>query len=229
MPTIYDSEFGEIIVRKNRRSTNISLRVAPDGRLRVSAPTFTPLTAIKFFIKTSRKEIREILSKHHQNQLYDKNMPIGKSHSLVIQPGTTTQVQTVGNKIVVQLAPGIEITDRKIQTEIRQAVIKSLRKEAKKYLPQRLQFLAKEHNFDHKSVRLTHASSRWGSCSSSGTISLNIALMKLPFELIDYVIIHELCHTKQMNHSTEFWQIVAEIDPSYKNHRQQLKKHTPYV
>jgi len=92
-----------------------------------------------------------------------------------------------------------------------------------------LSFLAEEHGFSFKRTKITHASSRWGSCSSAGTISLNIGLMNLPFELIDYVIIHELCHTRHMNHSASFWREVAQFDPSYKIHRAELKKYSPHI
>jgi predicted metal-dependent hydrolase len=107
--------------------------------------------------------------------------------------------------------------------------IEVLRSKAKQFLPVRLQELAELGGFAYQKVRLAHTSSRWGSCSGSGTISLNIALMNLPPILIDYVLIHELSHTRQMNHSADFWKEVEKYDRNYKRHRKMLKMYSPNV
>lgn len=229
MPIINDSEFGEIVVRSHQNSRRITISVAPDGRLRASKPKYTPLMAVKAMIKTSRSDIRKLLEKRQREKSYLENQPIGKSHTLVIQENSQTDsINLVGTKIIVNLNDS-EISNPKIQSQIREIILKVLRKEAKSYLPRRLKYLAEKHGFSYEACRLTHASSRWGSCSSRGTISLNISLMQLPFELLDYVIIHELCHTREMNHSERFWNEVAKIDPNYKMHRKILKSHTPDV
>ena len=210
----------------------VSLKIAPNGQLRISLPTYTPLLAAKMLIKSSRPRIRKLLAEHQQGHDYTHDQPIGKSHHLIIETQPTLTEPTIkcsGTRILVKLPPGTDITTPAIQQRIRQVVITALRKEAKSYLPRRLKFLAEEHGFSYQAVKLTHASSRWGSCSSRGTISLNIALMNLPFELLDYVLIHELAHTRQMNHSDAFWREVAAIDPAYKAHRAALKNHTPHV
>ncbi|MBR3164186.1 M48 family metallopeptidase [Candidatus Saccharibacteria bacterium] len=111
----------------------------------------------------------------------------------------------------------------------RDAQKKILAKKARDYLPYRLDFWAKKYGYEYKNLRLSHANTRWGSRSSSGTISLNIGLMKLPEPLRDYVIIHELAHINHMDHSQAFWDEVALHDPSYKRHRKALKMFTPGV
>lgn len=106
---------------------------------------------------------------------------------------------------------------------------KMLMKKAKEYLPYRLEYFAKLYGYSYQKCRLTHANTRWGSCSSNRTISLNIGLMNVPEPLRDYVIIHELAHLNHMNHSKSFWAEVCEHDKNYKSHEKKLKMFSPGV
>lgn len=106
---------------------------------------------------------------------------------------------------------------------------KQLMKKAREYLPYRLEYWAKRYGYKYEKCRLSHANTRWGSCSSNRTISLNIGLMKVPEPLRDYVILHELAHLNHMNHSKAFWAEVASHDRNYKSHERKLKLFTPGV
>lgn len=106
---------------------------------------------------------------------------------------------------------------------------KLLMKKAREYLPYRLEYYAKMYGYKYDKCRLSHANTRWGSCSSNRTISLNIGLMKLPEPLRDYVIIHELAHLNHMDHSRAFWAEVGEHDRNYKAHERKLKMFNPGV
>ena len=230
MTIITDEEFGEIVVKKRSLAKTVSLKIAPDGRIQITMPPYAPLLAAKTLIKTSRKQIRELVSQYREKLSYTENQQIGKSHNLLIQTTTKpSSVKIVGTQILAEINEAESVESVTNQQLIRSKILVALRKEAKSYLPRRLSFLAKEHGFSFARSKITHSSSRWGSCSSSGTISLNIGMMNLPFELIDYVIIHELCHTRHMNHSTKFWDEVAKFDPHYKTRRNELKKYSPYI
>jgi len=231
MPIIEDEEFGKITIRRSPRASQVRLRVAPDGTLRASIPMYAPLFLVKRLVRNSRDELRALLAHSIPQAHYEAGMAIGKQHSLLVKPTTlrTPKVTTSGNYITVQLPAGKTLQDASVVKVVREAIIAALRQEAKSYLPKRLAFLASQHGLSYERVRFSHASGRWGSCSTSGTISLNIALMKLPFELIDYVICHELAHTKNMNHSDSFWQLVGELDPQYTLHRRALKNETPTI
>ena len=106
---------------------------------------------------------------------------------------------------------------------------KLLMKQARAYLPYRLEYLANLYGYKYEKCRLTHANTRWGSCSSTKTISLNIGLMQVPEVLRDYVILHELAHLNHMDHSAAFWAEVATHDKNYKAHKKRLNMFKPGV
>lgn len=106
---------------------------------------------------------------------------------------------------------------------------KVLMKKAREYLPYRLEYYATLYGYSYSKCRLSHANTRWGSCSSNRTISLNIGLMKIPEALRDYVILHELAHLNHMDHSKAFWNEVGSHDKLYKSHEKKLKMFNPGV
>lgn len=228
MATIEDKEFGTITVRRAARSSSMRATVAPNGTLRVSVPSYAPLFMVKRMIMSSRLELRRLLDSRPTLVLTD-GMRIGKSHTLLIKQGSTLSVKRTGLHVIVTLPPDASSHDAEIIDMVRTQIRAILRKEAKAHLPKRIAFLAEQHGFTYSSLRFTHASSRWGSCNNKQAISLNIALMNIPFDLMDYVLIHELAHTKHLNHSKVFWSEVERVDPDYKAHRTQLKRYNPAI
>lgn len=177
---ISDSEFGEVLVRKNALSRNIKFSISTSGRLQMSVPKYTSEFLAKRFLNTNREMIRE--------------------------------------KLPVKDPDGQRARD--YQKKI-------LMKKARLELPYRLEYFAKLYGYEYSKCRLSHANTRWGSCSSNRTISLNIGLMKIPPVLRDYVIIHELAHLNHMDHSKAFWYEVGLHDKNYKIHEKKLKQFSP--
>ena len=101
--------------------------------------------------------------------------------------------------------------------------IKMLTERAKIVLPPRAKYYARLVGVTYGRITVRHQKTKWGSCSSKGNLNFNCMLMTLPQRVIDYVIVHELCHLKQMNHSPAFWAEVKKIFPDYKELRKQLK------
>ena len=228
---IVDKEFGEIKIRKNKLARSVKLSVGVDGSLRASIPYYSPEFAVRRLVNGNRDEIRKMLATHNAKNSYQDGDLIGKTHTLFLRKfsGEEIKISNEGNQILVQIPQGLAFENSLVQSEIRKTVSKILRKQAKAYLPRRITFLAEKYDFEFTKLRLSHTRTRWGSCSSSGTISLNIALMNLPHHLIDYVIIHELCHTRQMNHSQLFWKEVEQYDHEYKKHVEEMKKYSPNI
>ena len=119
---------------------------------------------------------------------------------------------------------GRKVVVRKKRTKVKSPKIEALRKEAKKILPARLKELADSHGFKYNRVGIRNAKTRWGSCSWKNNINLNMHLIKLSDDLIDYVILHELCHTIEKNHSQKFWTLLEKHLPDAKLRRKKLKK-----
>lgn len=228
MAQFEDPEFGTVTVRKSGLSKQIRISIAPNATVRVSMPKYAPIFAAKRSVASSRAAIRSMLRQQHTT-VYTDGMQVGKSHHIVVQQGNQLKCIRKKLRIIVTLPSSQLITDSAVQQSIRESVISALRIEAKSYLGKRLEYLARQHGFQFSSIRYSHASSRWGSCSAQGVISLNIALMNLDFELIDYVLLHELTHTKHMDHSVKFWQLLESLDPKAKQHRVALKEYSPHI
>lgn len=109
--------------------------------------------------------------------------------------------------------------------ELSSQEIKLLTTRAKRIIPQRVRYYANIMGVDYGRITIRMQKSRWGSCSSKGNLNFNCLLMRTPDEIVDYVVVHELCHLKEMNHSPRFWAEVEKIFPDYKERRKWLKEH----
>ncbi len=227
---IQDEEFGTVTIRRSSLSRYIKLTIDQRGGIIVSMPLRTPLFLAKSLLAQSRAQIRKHLSRATAEQAKLLNGDIvGKTHRLVLTTGDEFASRLQGTELHVNIPAGTEPHEQTAQTYIKQAALKALRAQAKAYLTRRLEALGQQSGFNFSSIRFSNAGTRWGSCSNTGTISLNIWLMQLPFELIDYVLIHELCHTRHMNHSPLFWGAVEQLLPDYRERRKALKLQRPYL
>lgn len=100
----------------------------------------------------------------------------------------------------------------------------ALAEEALKVIPERVEYFAKVIGVTYGKITIRNQKTRWGSCSSKGNLNFNCLLMLAPPEVLDYVVVHELCHRKQMNHSKAFWLEVEKVLPDYKEVRKWLKE-----
>lgn len=103
--------------------------------------------------------------------------------------------------------------------------LRKITEQAKSELPARVDEIARKYGFSHNGVGIRNMKSRWGSCSSGKVIHLSVYLMRLPSHLIDFVIVHELCHTREMNHSSRFWHEVELIYHNYRELNKELRNH----
>lgn len=196
---------GEITVRRRRRSRHMRLSIAHDGRVRLSLPVWLPYQTGLVF---ARQKTDWIIRHRPASQPILPDSRVGKAHTLVFREGSglsTPSVRVTDNLVVVRLPRHARFDEAPAQRAAERGALKALRLEAEHLLPRRVALLADRHDFQYAAVAVKRLKARWGSCSQDKTIVLNCFLMQLPWRLIDYVILHELTHTKILSHGPAFW------------------------
>ena len=215
-----------IYKRKNSRSLKINL--SHSGEIKISIPRWTPYQAGLEFARSKEAWIRANLK--DQNLLKD-GQAIGKAHHLRIEPGKALKVSSrlTNQEVIVRHPEHLSADHPQTQSVARTAAIKALRGQAEQLLPQRLSFLAEKHGLNFKSVSVRQLKSRWGSCDQHKRITLNLFLIQMPWQLIDYVLLHELTHTQVFKHGPSFWEYMDKLLPNAKSLRKELKAYQPVL
>jgi predicted metal-dependent hydrolase len=222
---------GDVTVFKRRGTQNIRLTVGQNGKIKVTIPAWASFRAGVGFAEARAEWIQEHLT-ISATKLLNEGQPIGKAHRLhfIADSSTTSAVARIrGSEIMVHHTPQLPATASVVQKRAADAALRALRLQAKRLLKQRLDGLAAAHDYTYSSFSVKQLKSRWGSCDQDKHIVLNIYLMQLPWHLIDYVIMHELAHTKVLRHGTPFWQEMQRHTPHAKRLRTELHTYQPVL
>lgn len=223
-------EIGAVTLYKRRGNRSLRLSVSADGEIRVSLPSWVPYKAGEQFAKSKADWIAA--QKIAPRKGLQHGQAVGKAHRLHFEPSAAaTKVSTRlrQNQIEITHPSAYEALHPAVQKAAHDASIRALRKEAEVLLPQRLRDLAQKTGFTYKSVGVKQLKSRWGSCSAQQEIILNLYLMQLPWHLIDYVLLHELTHTKVMRHGAPFWKELERHVPHAKRLRKEIGNYQPFL
>ncbi len=218
-----------VTVYKRKGNRNLRLSISSTGQVRVSIPAWAPYGAGLNFAKTRSDWIR---SQQTVPRLLKPGQAIGKAHHLqFLCKANATKVtsQVKGSLINVSYPQLLTPAHKTVQNAAHKACIRALRSQAEQLLPQRLSTLAVNHGFTYKSVQVNHLKSLWGSCDQDKNLVLNLFLMQLPWELIDYVLLHELTHTTIHRHGPAFWQALAAKRPEAASQRRALHNYQPVL
>ena len=223
----------EIKLKKSFKAKNISIKIKPFEGILVTVPMLVSFKLAEDFVKTKIKWINKNLNKvQKQEQSYTffsaNNSFKTRSH-LVNITSTELSKNTVhieNTNVKVLISKKLSISSEENQLYIRNIILEIWRKEAKEYLPKRVKALAIDHDFNYQKLTIKNTKSRWGSCSFDNNINLSLHLMRISNELIDYVILHELVHTKVKNHSSKYWETLEKHCPNSKILDKELKKYS---
>lgn len=211
----------DYIERSNRRT--LSLSVLKDGNVVVKAPINMRDETISRFVEEKQDWIREKLflinktiSKFDDVVHYKKFLLYGNRYSLLLD-----NVKRIETNDKFQIVMPNKIEPDKILKNLKSWY----KKVAKQILSERLAFIESRIKLKSNSFRIGDSKGRWGSCNSRGVICLNFRVIMLPPALIDYVIVHELCHLVEMNHSKAFWNLVSTFLPNVDQLKKAIKEY----
>ena len=210
----------EKIVRSRRRT--IALVITPEARLIVRAPLKAPAAMIDELIREKRnwilKKIGEIRQRpaatvHAYNE-GETFFYLGRVYPLHIVESGTSPIERTDRLCVC----------RTLLPDIKHRLKCWYMQEAQREIHARCMWFSMTTGYTPKSIRITDASQRWGSCTSTGGLNFSWRLIQAPLEIVDYVIVHELVHLRQPDHSKKFWSKVKEIMPDYERRREWLRE-----
>ncbi|HEY7641221.1 MAG TPA: SprT family zinc-dependent metalloprotease [Steroidobacteraceae bacterium] len=206
-------------VRVSRRARRLSVRVYPGGRVEVVVPPGASAAAVQRFVGTHRQWIHRRVEDLSTAAAVDDSRPasiklpaIGRHYAVEYQHAaeSTARVRIAGENVIVVSGP--LHNDRAVTAALRDW----LGGLAREQLGSELARVAAQGGFRYTRTQIRRQRTRWGSCSASGTISLNVCLLFLRPQVVRYLLVHELCHTRHMNHSARFWSLVESFEPDYR-------------
>jgi predicted metal-dependent hydrolase len=205
------------IVRSARKS--IGIEIGKDASLIVRAPKNTPIETIEKVVSEKERWIREKqqLMRERIESIPDRKFEsgetlllLGKEYPLLVSEDAMPHVSFSGYKFVLR---------KRYQGQARRLFFVWYRKKAAEIIPPRVEHYARLHSISYGKVNVSWAAGRWGSASSKGTLNFSWRLAMAPIMVIDYVVVHELAHILEPNHSRRFWDRVAEMYPNYQRAR----------
>ena len=211
----------EVRVVRHPRARRYLLRLQPDGAARLVIPRRgSRREALRFL---DRNEAW-LLERFRRWQARRPTPRIWADGTTLFFRGEAVRLSVLEGPTGVQLRFADQIIDARLGADFGMEVRLRLRSIAEEELPRRTRELARLHDITIQRVTIRAQKTRWGSCSARGTISLNWRLIQAPPSVQDYLIIHELMHRRQMNHSVRFWNLVAKACPDYQLAEQWLKR-----
>jgi predicted metal-dependent hydrolase len=212
--------------RSRKRRKTISLQISDNSELVIAAPYFTPIGEINRFVQEKQNWIHKTIQKRKEDSIKNKSKEyitgemfyyLGESFPLetFFEQNERNGLVFWGNRFYLN-------TDDATEKGIFYFV-SWYKKKAREYINHHVDFFSREIGVLPRKIKITSAEKRWGSCSADDNLSFSFRLIMAPPDIIDYVIVHELIHIKEKNHSAAFWKLMEAVMPEYKIHRRWLK------
>lgn len=204
------------LIRSKRKT--VAIQIKQDGTIQVKAPNRLPLRYIEQFLREKQEWI--------QQHVYQMSQWMEQKQQFSIQPGDNMLL--LGKEYPVQLGDQVCFRENNFYvpkmdfSELQPRLIQLYRELAEQIILPRVEWYTKKMGLSPTSVKISSAKKRWGSCSGTNRINFSWRLIMAPLSAVDYVVVHELCHMIEHNHSANFWKLVSQIVPNYSEQKQQL-------
>lgn len=173
-----------------------------------------------------------VIEKKHKYDRYREQVPERR-----FEPGGTFPYLGEPHEVVVEQRPSSDVADSRLmlaehhveQTSVKRALETLYRRKARERFEARAAHYAAEMGVEYEQIEVRNQRTKWGSCSTTGTLGLNWRLMMAPPKVVDYIVIHELAHLRESNHNDVFWSLVADHDPNYETHAEWLEEHSTHL
>ncbi len=206
----FDNNKYEIVIEK-KNNKNTYIRVNDDLKIHVTTNRFTSLRQIEKLLIENKDSIRKMINKKmHRKEVNSKFTILGKELD-VIGLSTQKEPEVYGNKFYIKDVKNMDKYLKEYAYIIFKERLDNVYSKIKEKIP-------------YPNLKVRKMNSRWGVCNRrSVSITLNLELIKKDIKYLDYVIVHELCHFVEFNHSSEFWDIVSKYNPDYKEIRKEMR------
>jgi len=208
------------LVRSKRKT--LSLIVETDGTLTVRAPLRMKEADIRRFIEVKSNWIKRKQANVQKEAGAPRQYADGETFLYL---GKEVPLRLVRDGKPALVMDGVFKLAKSAQPRAESVFKDWYKKQARTVLTERVEFYARKYGFKTERIRISSARTRWGSCSAKKTLSFTWRLVMAPLEVIDYVVVHELCHLKELNHSKTFWAQVESILADHKAYRKWLKQY----
>ena len=222
---------GPAIIVKSSKARNISIAIKAFHPVKVTVPGYASFAEGERFLELKRAWLIKTLSKKNKLEqgftVFQKDTPFStRKHQLLMHPEDrkNINIKVADGIIKISYPAHVDPKHELIQSCVRKGIEEAWRIEAGRYLPKRLLELAQQHGFSFRKINIRNSKTHWGSCSSDNSIALSLHLIRLPQNLIDYVLLHELVHTIHKNHSPRFHNALENILPGEATLSKELAK-----
>jgi predicted metal-dependent hydrolase len=223
---INNREIEVVVTRKNRKT--ISIKISESCEIIICAPLNIDDEKVKEIIKDKEEwvaqSLKQIETKRKENVSFKEGiLYLGIRYTLDIHKVKHKTLKIIFDNNTFNIYISESLLEKEMDVHLKELLTKWYRVQARRIFQERVNYYSSKLKVSPKRMVIKDQKSRWGSCSSKGNINLNYRLIMAPIEIIDYVIVHELCHLVHLNHSKEFWALVKEISPNYLKYKEWLK------